>query len=305
MSEEALNIDPAPADPAPAPTVLEPVVNDPAPEPSEPVDYFGTAPEDWRSQMLSKAGYQEGDDFDKALKQLERVSDMGVLGKNYLEAQAKIRAGEISNGLPENPTDDQMADYREAHGIPQTPEEYQLTLEDGLELGEGDEEVMKDVYQIAHANNVSPQVISDITNSMLKHEQAKVDARISQDGIDTQMSEKQLKEAWAGDFTTNLNMVKGLVNQLPATIKEQFESARMPDGKAVFNSPEMMVAMADWARKINPAATVVPNSNNPMQTMNDEISKLEGMMGTPEWYKDIESQNRYQSLIEAREQMKG
>lgn len=270
-----------------------------------PVDYFATAPEDWRNQILTKAGFEEGEGFDKAMKQLDRVSDFGVLAKNYLSAQDKIRSGEISNGLPEDPTDEQMADYREAHGIPQSPEEYTLNLEEGLELGEGDEEVMKDVYQIAHANNVSPEVISDITNAMLKHEQGKMDTRISQDGIDQQLTDKQLKETWAGDFKTNLNMVKGLINQLPATVKEQFESARMPDGKAVFNSPEMMVAMAEWARTINPAATVVPNSNNPMQTMNDEISALEDRMGTQEWYKDTDAQQRYQNLVEARERMAG
>jgi len=268
-----------------------------------PVDYFATVPEDWRSQALTKAGYEAGDDFDKAMKQLDRVSDIGVFTKNYLSAQEKIRAGEVSTGLPENPTDEQMSDYREANGIPQTPEDYSLTLEEGLVLGEGDEETLADVYKIAHKGDVKSEVMSDIVNSMLRSEQAKVDAMVSQDGIDQQMTQKQLKEAWGGDFTTNLNVVSGLINQLPESIKEQFESARMPDGKAVFNSPEMMVAMAEWARKINPSATVVPNSANPMQTMTDEIKALEGKMGTPEWYKDLDSQKRYQDLVTAKERM--
>jgi hypothetical protein len=117
------------------------------------------------------------------------------------------------------------------------------------------------------------------------------------------MTEGQLKEAWGGDFTTNNNMVQGLVNQLPESIKDAFKNARLPDGKAIFNSPEIMVAMADWARKINPSATVVPNSANPMQTINDEIKALEGQMGTPEWYKDKDAQKRYQDLITAKEGM--
>lgn len=268
------------------------------------VDYFSTAPEDWRSQMLKKAGFEEGDDFNKHLKQLERVSDFGVLTKNYLSAQDKIRSGEISNGLPENPTDEQMTEWREANGVPATAEDYQLALDEGLVLGESDERVMESVYEIAHANNVPAETLSAMTNAMLAGRQAEADARISQDGVDNQTTSRQLKDAWAGDFDTNLNMVKGLVNQLPETVKEMFESARMPDGKAVFNSPEIMVAMADWARKINPAATVVPNSANPMQAMNDEIASLEARMGTPEWSKDKDAQNRYMSLIDAQSQMK-
>lgn len=293
--------DPAPADPAPAPS--DPAPADPAPS-DPPVNYFGEGvPEDWRGQMLTKAGFQEGDDYDKAMKQLDRVSDMGVLAKNYLSAQDKIRSGEISNGLPENPTDEQMAEYREAHGVPATAEDYQLQLDEGLVLGEADEKIMGGIYEIAHAANIPSDAVSAMTNAMLQGRQVEADARISQDGVDKQMTDGQLKDAWGGDFATNLNMVTGLVNQLPESIKEAFENARLPDGKAMFNSPEVMVAMADWARKINPSATVVPNSANPMQTMNDEIKTLENRMGDSDWHKDVDAQKRYQDLITAKDSM--
>jgi hypothetical protein len=290
-------IDPSPSDPVPA----DPAPADPAP--SEPVDYFASIPDDWRGQMLSKAGYQEGEDYEKALKQLDRVSDVGVLAKNYLSAQEKIRKGEVSNGLPENPSEEQVAAFREAHGIPATAEGYELSLEDGLVLGEADEQIMGSVYEAAHAGNVDAKTMSEITNAVLKSRQAQADARISQDGVDRQMTDQMLKDAWGGDTEVNINMVKGLVNQLPETIKESFENARLPDGKALFNSPEVMVAMAEWARKINPSATVVPNSANPMQTMNDEIAKLEARMGDDDWHRDQKANDRLESLYDARNQM--
>ncbi len=268
-----------------------------------PIDFFGTAPEDWRDQALGKAGFEPGDEFDKAKKQLDRVSDFGVFTKNYLSAQEKIRSGEISNGLPENPTDEQMADYRLAHGVPETAADYQLSLDEGLVLGEADEAVMGSVYEVAHASNVSNETLSAMTNAMLQSRQAEADARVSQDGIDAQLTNQQLKEAWGGDDQANRNMITGLLNQLPESIKDPFMNARLPDGKAVFNSPEVMVAMAEWARKLNPAATVVPNSNNPMQSMNDEIKELESRMGTDEWYKDTEANNRLEALYNARNGM--
>lgn len=267
------------------------------------IDFFGTAPEDWRGQALAKAGFEPGDDYDKAMKQLERVSDFGVFTKNYLSAQDKIRSGEISNGLPDDPTDEQLADYREAHGVPATAEDYELSLDEGLVLGEADEAIMGGIYEIAHADNISSETMSKMTNAMLSGRQAQADARISQDGVDKQMADQQLKDAWGGDMTTNVNMVKGLINQLPESIKDSLSEARLPDGKAIFNSPEVMVAFAEWARKINPSATVVPNSSNPMQTMNDEIKALEDKMGTKEWYKDVDAQKRYQDLVTARDSM--
>lgn len=271
---------------------------------STPANYFGEAmPATWRNDLLSKAGYAEGDDFDKALKQLDRHADIGSVIKSGFEAQSKIRSGEISNGLPEDPSDDQVAAYREANGVPATAEDYELALDDGLVLGEADEAIMGGIYEIAHADNISSETMSKMTNAMLLGRQAEEDARTSQDGVDKQMTNQQLKEAWGGDTDTNVNMVKGLVSQLPESVREAFSNARLPDGKAIFNSPEVMVAMAEWARKINPSATVVPNSANPMQTMNDEIKKLEGMMGSPEWHKDTDSQKRYMDLLNARDGM--
>lgn len=299
----------------------EPVVTDPAagggagPAPTDPVidpakpadpapDYFSTAPEDWRAQMLKKAGYEEGEDFDKGMKQLERVSDFGTLAKNYLAAQEKIRKGEISNGLPENATDEQMQAYREANGVPATPQDYALQLEEGLVLGETDEKIMQGIYEIAHSKNIPADAVSEMTNAMLKGRQIEAQNRLNQDGVDKQTTDKMLKEAWAsGDFETNLNMVKGLVNQLPESVKDAFLDARLPDGKAVFNSPEVMIAMADWARQINPAATVVPNSNNPMQTMETEIKALEARMSEPGWHKDKEANDRYVALVDAKRRM--
>jgi len=271
----------------------------------EPVaNYFGSMPDDWRAQAVRAAGFEEGEDFDKRVGQLERVSDMGKMAKSYFDAQDRIRQGRIESGLPEDATDEQLAEYREANGIPAEPTAYELSLEEGLVLGEQDGRIMEEVFNVAHAKNIPTEVMSELTNAMLKGRMAEQEAAQAQDGVDTQTSERMLKEAWGGaDFDKNVNMVKGLITQLPESVRDEFMSARMPDGKAIFNSPEVMLAFADWARKINPSATVVPNSNNPMQTMNDEIKALEAQMGTPEWYKDADAQKRYQDLIEAKSNM--
>lgn len=266
--------------------------------------WYKSAPEDWRKQVILSTGLQEGtDDFNKRMKQLERVTDISMLGKNYFEAQDKIRSGQLSSGLPENATDEQIAEWREANGVPETAEAYELSLDEGLVLGEADQEIMKDVYKAAHAHNIPTEAMSEMVNSFLRAREVEADALVQQDGVDAQMSIKSLKDAWGADYTPNINVVNGLLNNLPETVRDAFKSARLPDGKAVFNSPEVMIAFADWARKVNPTAALLPNSNNPMQTMNDEIKALEDRMGTPEWYKDTAAQKRYQDLLNAREQL--
>ena len=208
------------------------------------VEYFKSLPDDWRKQVVAATGLLETDEqFEKRVKQLERVSDIGTLGKNYFEAQDRIRKGEISNGLPENPTDEQIASWREANGIPESAEGYELKLDEGLVLGDADSRVMNQVFNVAHENNISAETMNQLTNAMLKARQVEAEALQAQDGVDQQTTDRMLKDTWGGDYQANINMVQGLINTLPETVREAFASARMPDGKAVFNSPEMMIAM--------------------------------------------------------------
>lgn len=268
------------------------------------VPFYSSLPEDWRAQALGAAGFEkDSEDFAKRLGQLDRVPDIGTLTKNYLEAQDRIRKGEMSTGLPENPTDEQLAEWRQAHGVPESADAYELQLDEGLVLGEDDTRIMNDVFKAAHGHHIPAAAMSEMTNAFLKSREAEVQALVNQDGIDEQTATRQIKESWGGDYQTNINMIDNLVGQLPESIREAFSGARMADGRLMFNSPEVMVAMADWARKLNPAATVVPNANNPVQTINDEIKALEAKMGTDEWYKDKDAQQRYQELLDAQKAM--
>lgn len=254
-------------------------------------------PEGWRKQLA-------GENAD-ALKMLERVPDMQTLVKNYVEAQNKIRSGELASGLPENPTEEQLNDWRVANGIPESPEGYEAQLDEGLVLGEEDERVLGEVYKIAHRHNIPAEAMSDITNAVLKARELEAEAMLQQDGIDTQQSSRLLKDAWGPDYQTNINLVRGLVAQMPEGLRDEFSQARLANGKALFNSPEAMVFFADLQRQINPSATVVPSSSNPVADINSEIASLEKRMREDfdGWFKDTAANARLEALYDARERM--
>lgn len=305
---------PAPADPTP-PVETPPATDDPTPapadpvetppEPVEPVSMFDNVPEDWRTQMVDSLGIEDDAEREKVEKMFSRVTDIKSLAKNYVEAQKTIRSGQKADtGLPENPTEEQLKEYREANGIPETPEGYELQLADGLVLGEDDNRIMGDVFKAAHEMNLPSEQINTLTNAMLQARQREEQAYIEQDGLDLQNAQRQLRENWGHDYQSNVNMIRGLMEQLPEAVRDDFMSARLPNGMAMFSSPQVANFFADMARKVNPSATVVPNSDNPLQSINEEIKKLEGKMGTDEWYKDAQSQKRYQDLVTARDRMK-
>jgi hypothetical protein len=297
--------DPAPvADPAsPAPTIM----SDPAPAPSAdpaPSDpFYKSIPETWRNELVDSLGL-EGDDATKRLAQLGRVTDMQSFTKNYFEAQDKIREGVKPVGLGENPTDEQIAEYRETNGIPDSAEGYGDALEEGLVLGDTDSRIMDEVFKVAHDLNIPSDQMGQLTNAMLTARAAEEQQIVQQDGLDTQNTRTMLNEQWGADYQTNINMIQGLTQQLPESIRDDFMNARMADGRAMFNSPEVAQFFADVARKVNPAGTVVPNSANPTEAIDSEITKLEARMGTDEWHKDSKAQQRYLDLITAQDNMR-
>ena len=163
---------------------------------------------------------------------------------------------------------------------------------------------MKGVYEIAHKNNVSNDTISELTNAMLKGRELESQSLVKQDGLDMQQSTSMLKANWGQDYEMNIGLVQGVLQSLPETVRDSFANARLADGTAVFNSPEMMNFFADAARAINPAATVVPAGNgNPAQAVVSRIAELEAKMGSDTWHKDANSQQELLRLYDARERM--
>lgn len=265
-------------------------------------DWLASVPEDWHQQLL-------GPDADESrINTLQRTPDLKTLATRFVDAQDQIRRGQIEPLQPpgEGATAEQWVEYRERIGIPGEPAEYEQSLDAGLALGDEDKAILDRVFEAAHSNNVPAAAMSPMVSAFLQARESAIETEMTKQEQYRADATAALKSTWGGGFQQNVNMIKSvLIDSLPEALRESFEHAVLPDGRKVFNSPEVMVAMADWARRINPAATVVPNSGNPAKDMNSEIAELEGRMGDDDWFKDNAAQQRYRDLISARAAMNG
>jgi len=171
-------------------------------------------------------------------------------------------------------------------------------------LGDVDKRIMGEVYKVAHENNISGDVMGKLTNAMMDSRQTENDAMLAQDGVDEQTSTRITKELWGSDYQTNVNMISSMVAKLPENVRDSFQNARLANGQALFNSPEMLSFFSTVARTLDPAGTVVPNSNNPTQSITDEIKALEARMSDDDWFADTKAQDRLRKLYTAEEGMK-
>lgn len=266
------------------------------------VPYFAATalPQDWRSQLIPT----DLPEKDSVAKWLERYGDPVQAVVAGFRAQEVIRKGETSRGLPANPTPDQLTAWREANNVPLEVSGYQYQPVDGLVLGDADEQVLAEVYPIAHAAGVNRVAMQDMVAAFLKVRNLETQQRQMLDNQESNTATQLLRSTWKGDFDRNLNMSVACLAGLPEAVRESFENARMPDGTAVMNTPEVLVWLSDLQRKIDPAATVVPGASNPMQTIEDEIAAIEKRIGDETWYRDVAAQKRYQELLNTRSKLK-
>ena len=311
MSEPAPN-NPTPNDPPPSdPTPVDPTPpadpappNDPPPSadpsPSASADPAPAEPsgldENWRRKAAGENG--------KMAKWLGRYSTVEDALSAGFEAQATLRSTR-SNVLPDDPSEEQLAEWRAENGIPAKPEEYQLA--DGLVVGEADKPVLDAVLAAMHKENATPGQVNAAVNAYYeakKQEIADVEIRDTGDKNDITQT---LRDEWGPDFHSNKNAVHSLINQFPEDSRELLMNARLSDGMALMNHPGIVMTLADLSRKTNPAATVVPNANDPVTAISDELASIRKTMrdNPQEYWKDDRMQARHRELLGAEENMNG
>lgn len=263
-------------------------------------NYFQNVPEDWRTQI---AGEDES-----RLNDLKRYSDFNSFVASGFEAKDRIRKGEISTGLPDDPTPEQLSTWREANGVPQEAYGYDIQLEQGFVMGEEDERILAEVMPAFHSANIPSSAVNAVVNSFMLARQHEAERIGRQDVEDQTNAIRDLKTLWGGEYTSNFNRVQGVLARMPEEIRGAVESARSDNGAGplIFNLPGLLQFFESEERDRNPAGTVVPNAINPVQAIDDGIAEIEKIMSDdPDTYwKDQKMQDRYDELLQVRERMR-
>lgn len=217
------------------------------------------------------------------------------------EARGKLSERFQSSALPDDASEEQVSEWRQANDVPATAADYKL---EGVELAEVDRAELAPKFEAYHNMNLSNKQVSTLVAADQAQEAREMEMLQAQHNLDMQETTKILKSEWKGDYEPNINLIKGLfASALPGEMLDAFFTARMGTGKALFNSPEVMNAFADMARKINPAATLVPNVANPRQSIEGRIAELQKKMSEPGWHKDTAANQELDQLLAAQEEL--
>lgn len=258
-----------------------------------------TWPETWR-QLYA------GDD-PKKLTRLERFTDPAKAFDALIEAQNKIRAGDFSRPLAENATDQERSEWRAANGIPDKPDGYFSQLPNGLVIGADDKPLFDDVAARLHKLDVSPKVMHELTQWYYDLSDKQTEAVSQADKRQAQEATEALRAEWGNDYKGNIGQVMGFLDGMGKELKAQFMDATLPDGRRLFNSPEVIKWLATQAREINPAGVLTPNAGeNQMMSIDSELKQIDDFRRKDRkaYNADAKMQERERTLINAKNKLK-
>ncbi len=233
-----------------------------------------------------------------------RFTTEGDFIKGAVQAHAKLRAGEIQSVNVSDMSEDQLAEYREAQGIP-VDGKYEINLPDDVQMQEGDQDMIEQVMPIALAGNVSTPVFNAMVEAQLRGRDALLDQMVAQDGIDRQTFENVARENWGADYEVNMNRLTNMINLLPEAVREDFQDARLANGKGLMNSPEVVNFLVSLDRQIHPLDTLPGEGFNQHATAQDierQVKEIFDAGEQKEKYYGTELEKLYEQAIAVQQQ---
>lgn len=248
-------------------------------------------------------GYAADDDKETYGKLLGRFNSEEDFVAGAVQANQKLRAGEISTGLPEDPSEEQLNNYRIAQGIPLDGEYDFTNLESGRELTDMDMEMMGPVAEIALKHHISNEALTELMDGYMAETDKVIEQMNTQDNLDQQEFTKIAKENWGADYPINMNRATNQLNLLPEAVRDAFKQAKLPDGRGIMNSPEIMTWLVGIDRQITPMDPMKGGTESTIQDARKVVEEAKTRMrdDSVAWHKDKEAQQTYmqaQSMID-------
>lgn len=192
-------------------------------------------PDDWRDRIVAKA---PAADREKLSARLKRFASPDNVLRSLLELERKVSSSGLKATLPDNPTEDDLKAYREANGIPETPEGYDLAFPDTIETTDADKAALAEFTKHMHGANVPPAAAKAAFEFYTAQREKEAQAFGAAAHEATVNARAELKAEFGKDFGRNINVAKNFVGQfMDADTAEGLFSTTLADGTRLGDNP--------------------------------------------------------------------
>ncbi len=245
----------------------------------------GYWPEDWRERYIEKQVDKDGKPMDdaakeKLMKRLSRYDSPRAVTDAMINAQNKISSGALTKIPGKDSTEEEIAQYRKEVGIPEDSKGYDLTLSEGLVVGDEDKDLIGGFLEAAHSANYTQEQVTGGLNWFYANQERMAAERYEADSKYKAGAEDELRQEWGPEYRTNLNLLQNyLAADFDEGVPELLEGARLADGTPFGNHPGVLRGLVAKARTENPMGALVPGSGTKQHDqMVTDIEALEKKM---------------------------
>lgn len=181
-------------------------------------------------------------------KSLSHIGDIGALAKSYVHAQQMIGADKVV--LPsKSATPDEWSEFYQRIGRPETPEGYQLQLNNIQEGIEPNQEVLDWFKQTAHQAGMTPQQAQHMLDSY--NQMTSQTVEMSQQQYESRVAEveTELKREYGEAFDDKLAIANGVLAEFG---NPDIAEVQLADGTLLGDNPEiirMLASMGSYIRE--------------------------------------------------------
>lgn len=169
-------------------------------------------PDDWRERLAGK-----NDGFGKLLK---RFASPENFAKSYTELRQKVTAPPSTPSLPEGATEEQIAEYRQAIGIPETPDGYGVAFAPEVGADENLNAMLQGFLAHAHARNLPPAAVKAAVEWQQQQIiQQREEAAAAAARERARVASELRKEYGAADYKRNLALADEFLEGRPGLAK--------------------------------------------------------------------------------------
>lgn len=250
-------------------------------------------PEDWRVKIA-------GDDK-KLLSRLDRFASPKAVIDSYLELEGRVHKHGLKQSLPENPTPEQVTQWRKENGIPETAKDYKIELKDYV-VGDAQKPLVDFFVEKMHSKNANPEVVQEALNTYFELQEQEEAVMAQNDNAHHAQMEDHYRKEWGADYRGNLNAVEAFIEKnFDEDTRLQITNARLPNGIPLRNFPGFIDFMTRLAKSEFPGATITGQGGQMgMSDIESEMKAIEAKMGTKAYAKDEGMQQRYGLLMETK-----
>lgn len=144
----------------------------------------------------------------------------------------------------ENASDEDVAKFNKAIGVPDSPEGYEFTMPEGREPTDADKAFQGKMAEIFHKSGVSATAAKNLIDGYNEMTVAAEEAQATADKQFVEETEAALQTKWGKDFERNKNLSSRAAKYLFGDNFEDAAQIETKDGKFILDHPVIMEALA-------------------------------------------------------------